>query len=182
MEKVQWMRLVNTVCQIEAIKMKFNKSLLVAVSSVFALMSVNAYAATSADITLSGSVDQDCSVSLAANSFPINLQNGETDTTVANVTEVCNDADGYVVSFSSSNSGVLQNDDNANEQKSYTISYGSGSGSIEDQGLTQSRSRSYSTYTSGNSVPLKFDLPAHSTGVLAAGNWSDTITVSIAAQ
>jgi len=153
---------------------------LILTSSIFAFGGINAHAATSADITLTGTVDQDCSVSLDASSYTLNLVAGESDSTVANVTEVCNDADGYTIAFSSANSGVLQNDDNPGQQKNYSISYGTGSGSIDSEGLDQGRSVNYASFTAGNSVPLRLNLSAHTGGVLAAGNWSDTITVSIA--
>ena len=151
---------------------------LLAISTAIALSAGTAQAATSADITLSGSVAQDCSVSLSSANYTVDLVAGETDATVATVTEKCNDADGFVISFSSENSGVLQNDDNPSEQKSYTISYGT---SISSQSLSQDRSQTYSTFTANNEVPLKMNLDAHTVGVLAAGTWSDTITISIAA-
>lgn len=159
--------------------MKLNRNILsIAIASVFGFAAMNANAATSADLTLTGTVAQDCSVSLDTASYTVDLVSGESDSTVATITEICNDADGYTISFSSANSGVLQNDDNAGEQKAYTISYGTG---ISGQSLSQARSVSYSTYTAGNSVPLRMDLSAHGAGVLAAGTWSDTVTVSIAA-
>lgn len=159
--------------------MNLNKNVLsIAIVSILGFAAINANAATSADLTLTGSVAQDCSVSLDTASYTVDLLNGESDSTVATVTEVCNDADGYSISFSSANSGILQNDDNASEQKGYTISYGNG---ISSQSLSQTRSVSYSTYTAGNSVPLRMNLSAHGTGVLAAGTWSDTVTVSISA-
>ncbi len=130
------------------------------------------------NLTLRGTVAQNCSVSFDTASYTVDLVNGEADSTVATVTEICNDADGYSISLSSANSGVLQNDDNAGDQKAYTISYGSG---ISGQSLSKSRSVSYSSYTAGNAVPLRMDLSAHGAGVLAAGTWSDTVTISIAA-
>lgn len=152
------------------------------ITTALGLGNIAAEAATSADLTLTGTVDQDCSVALNTSSYSVDLLNGEADSTVATVTETCNDADGFVVSFSSANSGVLQNDDDANEQKAYTISYGSGSGSIDTQSLSSTQSIAYSTYTAGNAVPLRMNLNAHTVGVLAAGTWSDVVTVSIAAQ
>lgn len=155
---------------------KLNKTLMTTL--VLGLLGANAQAATTADITLSGTVAQDCSVALSSANYTVDLLNGENDSTVATVTETCNDADGYVISFSSANSGVMQNDDNASEQKAYTVSYGTG---IVAQSLSQAQSSSYSSFTAGNAVPLKLNLAAHTSGVLAAGTWSDTITVSIAA-
>lgn len=154
------------------------RNISLSISAVIALLAGTAHAATSADITLSGSVAQDCSVSLSSANYTVDLLAGENNSTVATVTETCNDSDGFVISFSSANSGVLQNDDNPGEQKAYTISYGAG---ISSQSLAQDKSTSYSTFTSGNSVPLQMNLDAHTVGVLAAGTWSDTITVSIAA-
>lgn len=163
--------------------MKFRKNALI-VSAIAALgfATLNAEAATSADLTLTGTVQQDCSVALDTSSYTVNLVAGESDSTIATVTEVCNDSDGYVISFSSANSGILQNDDNAGEQKNYSISYNTGVGSIDSQSLSESRSVSYSTFTANNPVALRMNLAAHGAGVLAAGTWSDTITVSIAAQ
>ena len=163
--------------------MKSNKySLAFSVAAILGLVGMNAYAASSADLTLTGSVEQDCSVSLDTASYTIDLINGEADSSVATVTEVCNDADGYVISFSSFNGGFMQNDDNADEKKNYSISYGSGTGSIDGESLSESQSVAYNTFTASNPVALRMTLPSHGTGVLAAGTWSDTITVSIAAQ
>lgn len=161
----------------EVLNMKnLNKSLIATL--VLGLLGANAQAASSADITLSGSVDQDCSVALNSSNYTVNLLGGEADSAVATVTETCNDSDGYEISFSSANAGVLQNDDNASEQKPYTVSYGTG---IVAQRLSESKSVAYSTYTAGNDVALRMNLDAHTSGVLAAGTWSDTITISIAA-
>lgn len=161
----------------EVLNMKnLNKSLIATL--VLGLLGANAQAASSADITLSGSVDQDCSVALNSSNYTVNLLSGESDSTVATVTETCNDSDGYQISFSSANAGVLQNDDDASEQKSYSISYGT---DLNYARLLESKSVSYNTYTAGNAVPLRMNLDAHTSGVLAAGTWSDTITVSIAA-
>lgn len=154
----------------------------IALGASLGLFAVNADAVSSADLTITGSVEQDCSVAINTTSFTVDLVAGEDDSTVATVTESCNDADGYDISFSSSNSGVLQNDDNANEQKAYSISYGTGAGSIDSQSLSADRTLTYSTYTANNPVPLRINLDAHGAGVLASGTWSDTITVSIAAK
>jgi len=162
--------------------MKLNKLAIALLATSIGFITTQAHAATSADLTITGTVDEDCSVSLDTSSKTIDIQSGEVDSTMANVTEICNDADGFSISFSSANSGVLQNDDNAGEQKSYTISYGSGASSFDSQSLTQSRSVSYNTFTAGHTVPLRLNLASHSGGVLAAGTWSDVITVSIAAQ
>ena len=161
---------------------KLNTKIALVIAGLLGAASTQTYAADSADLTLTGTVEQDCGISLDASSYTVDLVNGEADSTVATVTESCNDADGFIVSFSSSNGGYLQNDDNADQQKNYTISYGSGAGSIDQQSLSEDRSITYSTFTASNSVPLKMDLAEHGSGVLAAGTWSDVITVSIAAQ
>lgn len=134
--------------------------------------------ANAADLQLTSEVDSDCSVALDARSYTVDLTNGEADSTVATVTETCNDANGYIISFSSANGGVLENDQDASEQKAYTASYGT----FSNQSLASAQSVTYNSYTAGNSLPLRINLDAHGASVLAAGVWSDTITVSIAAQ
>lgn len=146
------------------------------------ISSASAYANESAELTLTGLVEQDCSVSLDTTSYTVDLLNGENDSIVATVTEICNDANGYTISFYSLNNGTLRNNDDVNETKAYTVSYGSGISGFGYLSLSTSRSVSYDTYTAGNSVSLKFNLPAHNSGVLAAGIWSDTIVISISAR
>ncbi len=158
-------------------EIKMLKKITVVLSAVLGLVSLNAFAAAGAsqEIALSTTVDSVCTIESNSSSFSPNLVAGEASTTIATITEVCNDMDGYTVTFSSANSGVLQNSDVAAQQKGYEISYND----ISEQELNVDRTTTYSAGTESNVVALKMTLAAN-TGVLASGTWSDTITATVA--
>ncbi len=153
------------------------KKIIVVLSAVLGLVSLNAFAAAGAsqEIVLSTTVDSVCTIESNSSSFSPNLVAGEAATTIATITEVCNDMDGYTVSFSSANSGVLQNSDVAAQQKDYEISYND----ISEMQLNSDRTTTYFAGTESNAVALQLHLAAN-TGVLASGTWSDTITATVA--
>ncbi len=157
--------------------MFINKNLVLAVPTVLAFVSFNTFADAGAtqDIVLSTDVASVCTIEANSLTYSPDLTTGEDGTTIATITEICNDADGYTVTFTSANSGKLQNDDVPGEEKDYEITYGS----IDEKKLNRARTESYNSGTASNAVLLKLDLAADS-GVIAAGTWSDTITATVA--
>jgi len=157
--------------------MLLNKKIAMVLSTALGFVSINAFAVAgeTQTIVLSTDVASACTIESSTSSFAPNLVAGELDTTIATITEVCNDMDGYTVTFSSSNSGVLQNSDVAAQKKDYKITYND----INKKKLDQNRTTTYSSGTESNAVALILNLDANS-GVLAAGTWSDTITATVA--
>jgi hypothetical protein len=153
-----------------------SKKIVMALSAALGFVSINAFAAAgeSQTIVLSTDVASSCTIESSSSSFSPNLVAGESSTTIATITEVCNDMDGFTVTFSSANGGLLQNSDVAAQKKAYQIDYADVSGQ-----LGADRVQTYGTGTESNVVPLKMSLAAN-TGVLASGTWSDTITATVA--
>lgn len=154
------------------------KNILIALLTTFlGLFTLNVFAVAgeTQTIVLSTDVASVCTIESSVSSFEPNLVDGEDETTIATITEICNDADGYTVTFSSANSGNLQNSDVAAEQKEYKISYND----IDEKKLNNDKTTTYSESTASNAVALKMHLDENS-GVLAAGTWSDTITATVA--
>ncbi len=149
-----------------------------AVTAVLGFVSSNTFAlgngVATTDIALSTVVDSECTIETSTSSFSPNLSTGESSTLIASITEICNDSNGYTVTFSSANNGELQHAGTSAKQD-YKISYGS----INNKQLNNSKSSSYSGGTLLNAVALTMNLDAIS-GVIAAGTWSDTITVTVA--
>lgn len=157
--------------------MKHKNTLKVLLTTFLGLFTLNVFAAAgeTQTIVLSTDVASVCTIESSVSSFEPNMVDGEDDTTVATITEICNDFDGYTVTFSSANGGKLQNSDVAGEQKDYKISYND----IDEEKLDSDRTTTYDSETESNDVELKMHLDENS-GILAAGTWSDTITATVA--
>ena len=130
--------------------------------------------ASAATLDISGTVAAQCYISVTDLGVSLDLVNGETAKNVASISETCNDPDGYTVSFSSTD-GQLNGPTGFDE--GYTINYDSVSaGDLAT--ATQSVAHAAPAWNSSNN--LQVNLAGNSQ--LAAGTYTDTITISIAGQ
>jgi spore coat protein U-like protein len=124
-----------------------------------------------ASITLRASVPATCAVTLSAESATLNLTAGVTNQPVATVAERCNAANGYTVNLASGNGGALSS---GSASIAYTLHYGdssSGNGSlVADRAASGAPRQTVLSIT----VPPG---PARQ-----AGDYQDTVTISIAAK
>jgi spore coat protein U-like protein len=128
---------------------------------------------TSGEIIIKGTVGDLCEINVVDLGTNLNLVDGEQAARVGEITETCNNPEGYSVSFSSTNGGFMAGPLDA--QSFYTINYDS----IDD----------YSLAADGELVRdlprwnAAFDLTVNVEGddELPAGNYKDLVTVEIAA-
>ncbi|MBD66859.1 MAG: hypothetical protein CME62_16775 [Halobacteriovoraceae bacterium] len=147
------------------------------------VLSLKSFAATTGDITISGTVDAELSLTLSTNSYTTLDIEGGGDHTVATANEVCNDLDGYKIYGYSTNGSELQNTDNTNVSTSYTVKYdGSsavslGAGSANKVQLKDSGAL---TSSADEDSDIVVDVSAFATA--PAGTYTDTITLEIVAN
>ena len=154
----------------------FNAPMFLTAAAVIAIGTVMGLpmSASAATLDISGTVAAQCSVTVTDLGVSLDLVNGENKKKVASISETCNDPDGYTVSFSSSD-GLLNGPTGFNE--SYTIDYDGLSGA-DLAVATQSVAHAAPAWDSSNF--LKVSLAGNSQ--LAAGTYTDTISISIAGQ
>ncbi len=145
----------------------------VAVIAIGASLSVP-LSASAATLDISGTVAAQCSVSVTDLGVSLDLVNGETSRNVASISETCNDPNGYTVSFSSAD-GQLNGPTGFDE--GYTINYDTLS-AADLAAAAQSVAHAAPAWNSSNN--LQVNLAGNSQ--LAAGTYTDTITISIAGQ
>lgn len=127
--------------------------------------------AAQASITLRASVPASCAVTLSADNATLNLTSGVTNLPVATVEERCNAANGYRVSLASSNRGALSS---GSASIAYTLQYGdssSGNGALAADRAASGAARQ---------TVLSVSVPAGT--ARQAGDYQDTVTISIAAK
>ena len=132
-------------------------------------------ASASGTVRLTGTVAVSCTVAVSDLGASLDLINGESDTTVANVEENCNNATGYTVTLSSANAGVLVGDGSGSPTASYEVSYDGQSAALSSD-MTVSRSSAQFSKSVALGVTIAADAEA------IAGNYADTITIEIAAK
>ena len=84
-----------------------NASLSALVLALFAAGSAHAAGPTSGQIIIRGTVGSICEIGVVDYGTNLDLVAGESNRAVGQVTETCNDADGYSVSFSSTEGGKM---------------------------------------------------------------------------
>lgn len=133
-----------------------------------------ASAANSDQIKLRGSVDGICDIVVTDLGVSLNLVDGESNRVVGSVEETCNNPDGYTLSFESANAGSMNGP--LNTEVAYSFNYDSISAASLDS--------SQSLVRPGPRFGLLNEVAVSITGqsTLPAGLYSDTITVSIAAN
>lgn len=141
--------------------------------STTALMPVASRAQnTSGNIGLRGSMPMSCAIAVQDLNVTWNLTAGESSKTVGSVTETCNAASGYSISLASANGGKLKS--GANEI-AYTVDYDSSAGALSSQMVVERATAQF-----GKKSDLKVTVPISAQHV--AGDYADTITVTIAAR
>jgi hypothetical protein len=134
---------------------------------------------TSDTLLLKGNVPNRLSITLSAETIAANLplDSSQTGTKIATVLEKSNSNTGYKVNISSANQGVLVRE-NGSEQFPYSLSY---------DGVSLDLSQSVEqVHSSASAVAASKDLEITYTGIdteeMVEGNYTDTITFSIAAN
>jgi hypothetical protein len=144
--------------------------------------SIPSFAASSFTIALSGSVSATCSLTVttasAASSLAVTTK--VTNTTIATVVERSNASSGYTVTLSSANGWMLKG---SSENLAYTLSYGGTAVDTSTAAGVASTITNASTTTASagvtKSLAISFDGAA---SLLPSGDYTDTLTISIAAK
>lgn len=129
---------------------------------------------SSASLQLRGTVPANCTVQVVDAGASLNLLAGETSRQVGTVSETCNAGGGYQITLSSANGGQLGG--GAGQKVGYTVSYGDEAATGLALPLTMSRAAA----AFGKTQALSVSLPAQAR--LAAGDYQDALTVTIAAK
>ena len=97
---------------------------------VLMLASGLVFAATTGELILTGQVNTVFSLAVTANSSAssLNIEGGESSTTVASVNEQTNNPGGYKITVASDNNGKLIHNSDTNSFVNYQISYAGGTG------------------------------------------------------
>jgi len=142
---------------------------LIAGSSAFAVVGGQ----TSGEIVIKGTVGHICEIAVVDLGTNLNLVDGEQAARVGEITETCNNPEGYEVSFSSDNGGFMSGPLDA--QSFYRVNYDSiADYSLEDEG---SLVRDLPQWNAAYDLTVNVDGDSE----LPAGNYRDLVTVEIAA-
>lgn len=126
----------------------------------------------SGTMSLRGSMPMSCAIAVQDLGVTWNLTAGESSKTVGSVTENCNSGNGYSISLASANGGKLKSGSN---EISYSVDYDSNAGTLTSQMVVQRANAQF-----GKKSDLKVTVPI--SGQHVAGDYADTITVTIAAR
>jgi spore coat protein U-like protein len=151
---------------------------LVSVSTLAAalLVAASAQAAgpTTGQIIIRGSVGAKCEIGVVDYGTNLNLVSGEANRAVGQVTETCNDPDGYSVSFTSAEGGKMVGPLGA--ASAYRVNYDS----IADHSLAADASLARPNPQWNAQHELTVNVAGQDE--LPAGEYRDTVTVTIAAS
>ena len=142
---------------------------LIAAAAVSPALAQNA----SGTIQLKGNVALSCTIAVQDLNQSLALKAGETAKTVGSVTETCNSGSGYKITLASANAGKLKS---GNFTINYTVSYDNNSAAA----LTSQMVVDRATAQFGKRSDLKVTVPASDQYI--AGDYADTVTVTIAAK
>lgn len=135
------------------------------------ILGASAQGSAQGTITLRANVTTTCALTLSSGNATLDLNAGATSIPVATVEERCNAANGYTVSLTSKNGGALSS---GNATIAYTLQYGDSTSSSG----TLAASRDVSG--TGRQTVLSVSVPAGAQR--QAGQYEDTVTISIAAK
>lgn len=140
------------------------------------LFGLSAQAATSGTLYLEGVVAPVYSIVVTASgNTGLNITGGETAKTVGSVREVSNNPDGYKISASSQNGGLLSS---GRDSVSYSIQYDGGSAvNLNSKKVV----KTVSTLAAASDVNSAVKITFAGKATALAGTFSDTITFEIAA-
>ena len=151
------------------------RKIILTAAAALALVSLLALAdSTSGTVALKGTVALVCTVGVTDLNQSLNLTGGESNKSVGSIVENCNSGTGYNISVTSANAGKLKAASGTAEI-SYTVGYDGQSGGLASA-LTVARSTAQFAKTSA----LNVTVPANAQAI--AGNYSDTVTITIAAK
>ena len=149
-----------------------NLSLSALVAALLVAGSANAAGPTSGQIIIRGTVGSICEIGVVDYGTNLDLVAGESNRAVGQVTETCNDADGYSVSFASEEGGKMVGPLGA--ISAYRVNYDT----LSDTSL----SADASIARPDPQWNVQHDLTVNVEGQneLPAGEYRDTVTVTIA--
>ena len=154
---------------------------LAAVALSFALAAPG-YAAS---IALQGSIPTACTISVTGQgNTTLDLSTNQTDLDVADVTEDCNNADGFTITVQTTNGttgGLLVSQDNNgtnNTDQAYSVKY-DGNSVTFSAGSGEGANRSAAVVSNTVDLQISTTIPA---GGLPADTYTDTLTLTITAN
>jgi len=126
----------------------------------------------SGTIQLKGNVAQSCTITVQDLGQSLSLTAGETNKTVGYVTETCNAGNGYKITLASTNAGKLKS---GNFTIDYQVNYDGQGGALTSQMVIDRANAQFAKKSD-----VKVTVPASSQYI--AGDYADTVTVTIAAK
>ena len=126
----------------------------------------------SGTIQLKGNVALSCTIAVQDLGQSLSLKTGESNKVVGNVTETCNSGSGYRITLASANAGKLKN---GNFTIDYSVNYDSFTGGLTSQAVVDRATAQF-----GKKSDLKVTVAASDQYI--AGDYADTVTVTIAAK
>ena len=156
------------------------KKLLLA--TILSLVSIQANAAATGTLILSGTVAAACNITVTpngSNNTTLDIVAGETNKNVASVNESCNNATGYKINIKSDNGGELRHTGNASLKTTYTIVY-DGQTITPTTNFQQAKNVSVLNSPSNYNAPVLVNVAAYANAL--AGTYTDTVTMQIVAN
>ena len=129
----------------------------------------------SGDIRLTGTMPAICEIDIDTKNTSLDMKDGAKKQVVAEITETCNDHEGYTISFTSANAGKVVHGDTG-QGVAYSVSYDTSNNSSLANAMVLTRAKE----GYGVDHDLVVDMSGSSNRV--AGTYRDTITVEIAAK
>lgn len=127
----------------------------------------------SGNFRLKGNVASSCTISVEDLGLSLALKAGESAKKVGTVTETCNSGSGYKITLSSANAGQLKSGTNVID---YTIGYDNGSAVALTAAVVVDRATAQFAKKSDLTVTIA------ASDQYIAGDYADTVTVTIAAK
>ena len=145
------------------------------------LAASSALAATTGSITIQGSVPSTVAITVTGTTGfnTLDLATNATNQQVASVVEQSNSATGYKVTLASANAGALKN--GTIGSVSYTAQYNSVNVSLSTTAQTVTNTTS-ATAVVNVTKPLTVSFTGQAPASMMAGTYSDTLTLTIAAN
>lgn len=150
--------------------------------ALLALFAVQAQAASTGTLILSGTVAAACNITVTpngSNNTTLNITGGETNKLVASANETCNNATGYKINIKSDNGGELRHSGNASLKTTYTLTY---DGTTVTPTTNFAQVKNVTVLNSPANVNSNINVTVAAYPAALAGTYSDTVTVQIVAN
>ena len=146
------------------------------------LSSLSAFAGTTANLTLKGSVAavNELTIAADASAQSLNITDGNTNLKVATLTEKSNDKNGYDIFMSSLNAGKLQHVEDTSQSTTYQISYAGSAMTSPTAIPTAIKTVSSLTGLTTVTSDVQVNVTPYTTAV--AGDYTDTVTFTLQAK